>query len=235
MDHRITIAIVAVFGGTLAFTFFVASVTSSVKLEGAGSVLAAGEGDEENGDAPAAASPREELTRLLRVLDERTDAWKRDHGGRHPDFEIYPAWEQFLEPTDAGGKPLAFTTHRAATQPSAAQPSSTQPSATQPSATRPSVTPPATTFRRYLAHAPVNPLNRLSTVVTVDQPMRPADRVPAAVAQAGFVYSTSDQCYWGTNGSGRVILTSARPPAGQSAPTAPAAADPDVAPTQAAD
>ena len=218
MDHRITIAIVAVFGGTLAFTFFVASVTSSVKLEGSRSVLAAGvEGDEEDGDAPAAASPREELTRLLQVLDERTDAWKRDHGGRHPDFEIYPAWEQFLEPTDAGGKPLAFTTHPA-TQPSATQPTTTQPSATQPSTTQPSVKPPATTFRRYLAHAPVNPLNHLSTVVTVDQPMRPADRVPASVAQAGFVYSTSDQCYWGTNGSGRVILTSARPPAAPGAP-----------------
>ena len=72
-------------------------------------------------------------------------------------------------------------------------------------------------------------------MVQVDQPMHPADRVPGPVPQAGFVYSTADECYWGTNGSGRVILTSARSPSVHAAPApvAPPPAAPPPPPTTA--
>jgi hypothetical protein len=63
----------------------------------------------------------------------------------------------------------------------------------------------------YFSRRPVNPLNGLSTVVMTDKPLRPAQRVPASSGRAGFVYSTADRCYWGTNGTGGVIITRAQP------------------------
>jgi hypothetical protein len=61
----------------------------------------------------------------------------------------------------------------------------------------------------YFSRPPVNPLNGLGTVVTVDRPLRPAERVPTPPGRAGFVYSTADGCYWGTNGTAGVIITRA--------------------------
>ena len=170
MDHRITVAIIAVFGGTLAFTFFVVSLTQSVGPEGKPGLVLAADGAGDDAEAPTV-SPRDQLVELLGRLDRSAAEWRRDHGGRYPDFVTYPGWEQFLQKTTADGKVR-----------------------------------PDATGRSYLAQAPVNPLNKLGTVAVVDVPLRAADRVPAAVGRAGFVYSTADGCFWGTNGSGRVIL-----------------------------
>jgi hypothetical protein len=80
----------------------------------------------------------------------------------------------------------------------------------------------------YLAQPPVNPLNQLSTVIVVDGPLQVADRMP--VGQAGFVYSKADRCYWGTNGTGRLILVRGTEPAPAPPVTQPA---PAVSPTAA--
>ena len=190
MDHRITVVVVAVFGGTLAFTFLVASVTSSVKPEAARAALVGEDADAE--EANTGPSPREQLAQVLQRLDRSTEQWRRDHDGREPDFESYPAWEQFLRDTSADGKP-------------------------GPGATR----------RPYLPQAPVNPLNQLNTVMAVDNSLRVADRVPAE-ARVGFVYSRADRCYWGTNGSARIVLVRGTEPA-----TRPVALPPTTAPATA--
>jgi hypothetical protein len=177
MDHRITVAIIAVFGGTLAFTFLVVSLTTTAGPDGSGLAFAAtAEGDGQAAPAGPTVSPRDELVQLLQLLDRRTDQWKRDHGGRLPDFRAHPAWEQFLQTTGPDGRPQQ-----------------------------------GGTVQPYLTQPPVNPLNRL-----------------------GFVYSTADGCYWGTNGSGRVILargtepaaTPAIPPLSVPRPMVPPAAPP---------
>ena len=197
MDHRITIAIIAVFGGTLAFTFFVVSLTTSIKPDAA--VAMAAEGDEEGG--AAAVSPRDELIRVVQMLDRRTEQWRRDHGGRMPDFAAYPMWEQFRQKTGREGN-------------------------LNPG-------PSEATQRPYLSRLPVNPLNKLSSVIVVDGPLKPADRVPPESGRAAFVYSTVDRCFWGTNGSGRVILVRGSEPSPIAAPaptTAPTTV-PTTAPT----
>ena len=175
MDHRITVAIIAVFSATLGFTFLVASITSSVGPDGVQLALGAeGENGSDAPPEPAGPTPREQLIRLLEQLDRRTDQWRRDHAGRQPDFVTYPAWEQLVLKTDPDGKPKLNGAHAP-----------------------------------YLSQAPVNPLNHLTGVVATDKPLRVADRVPETDARVGFVYSTPDGCYWGTNGSGRVVITRA--------------------------
>jgi hypothetical protein len=175
MDHRISIAIVAVFGAVLGFTFLIASLTSTVKPDHIQAVFgaeASGEGGAEEWTGP---SPREMLTEVLGMLDRSAGQWRRDHGGREPDFVAYPDWQQFVQTTDAQGKPAATGGAAGA----------------------------------YFARPPVNPLNGLSTVVVVDRPLHVAERVPTAAGRAAFVYSTADRCYWGTNGTARVIIARA--------------------------
>jgi hypothetical protein len=189
MDHRIYIAIVGVFGAVLGFTFLLASLTSKVGPGGAEAVFgAAGAGATDDGRVEewAGPSPRELLEQVLTLLDKGAAQWRRDHGGREPDFATYPDWQQFLQATDANGNTSDAGPHGAS-----------------------------------FARRPVNPLNGLSTVALVDRPMRVAERVPGPEGRAGFVYSTADRCYWGTNGTGRVIITRA-PERAQPVPQAPA-------------
>lgn len=190
MDHRITVAIIAVFGGTLAFTFFTVAVTTSVQSRGPDAAVAA-TADVSEAPGEAGPPPRERLIQVLQTLDRQTHRWVRDHGGRQPDFEKYPAWQQFIQATGAAGEPVAGR-------------------ASDP----------------YLPRPPVNPMNQLSAVAVVHTPLRPAARLPEAVGRVGFVYSTADKCYWGTNASGRMILARAAEPA---TPRAPAPA-PKVTP-----
>ena len=181
MDHRITILVLTVFGGTLAFTVFTAMLYTSVGPDAAqASAAAAAEAAQR--EAP---SPRERLLEALKAMDERAAQWTRDHNGRKPDFKTYPAWEQFLRKTNLAGKPGDDGL-----------------------------------LGPYVLSTPVNPLNRLSTVLTMEGPLRPATRVPADAVpeRAGFVYSVADGCFWGTNGTGKVILLRAPPPPGSTPP-----------------
>ena len=172
MDHRVTVMVIIVFGGVIAFTFFTATLYTSVGPEVA---AAAAGGTGGAGAEPEPPSPREQLLHLLAVLDRRAADWEREHRGRRPDFNTYPGWQQFLEKTGLTGRPN-----------------------------------PDGSFGPYIPSPPVNPLNQLSTAITVDKPLRAADPVPAPEgARVGFVYSTADHCFWGTNGAGRVILTRA--------------------------
>ena len=201
MDHRITVAIVAVFGGTLAFTFLVVSLTTSVGPDGAHAGIRLVQGGEvDPAEEPIGPSPREQLVQLVRLLDRRAEQWRRDHGGREPDFATYPAWEQFLTNTTVEGVPRP----RGAKTP-------------------------------YLIEPPVNPLNKLSTVIAVDHSLRPADRVPTPPGRVGFVYSRADRCFWGTNGSGRITLVRGAEPAALPQPRVSDApnASPTTAPTTA--
>jgi len=178
MDHRITIAIVAVFGGTLAFTLLIVSLTAPTGPDGSQTVLGAlvRSGDDDDAETQTGPSPRERLLSLLGTLNRRTEQWRREHGERVPDFQTYPSWEQFLEKTDPTGKPQPLAGGHA-----------------------------APVRGSYLSEVPVNALNNLSTVVVVDGPVARSHRVPEAAGRVGFVYSIADRCYWGTNGSGRVV------------------------------
>jgi hypothetical protein len=191
MDHRISIAIVAVFGAVLGFTFLIASLTHTVGPERVQAVFGAAASDEGAFEEWTGPSPREMLTQVLGLLDRDSAQWRRDHGGRQPDFVTYPGWQQFVHATDAQGKPADGGVAVA-----------------------------------YFARPPVNPLNGLSTVVVIDRPVRPAERVPAAAGRAGFVYSTADRCYWGTNGTARVIIARAPEPLPQPKSANPPAAQP---------
>src|SRR4029453_8471738 len=51
--------------------------------------------------------------------------------------------------------------------------------------------PPGETFGPYIGPPPVNPLNRMNTVVATDAPVRPGQRLPGNAA-AGFVYNSAD-------------------------------------------
>jgi hypothetical protein len=193
MDHRISIAIVGVFGAVLGFTFLIASLTSTVKPDHVQAVFGAEASQEGGIEEWTGPSPREMLTQVLGMLDRSAEQWRRDHGGREPDFAAYPDWQQFVQPTDAQGKPAATGGAAGA----------------------------------YFARPPVNPLNGLSTVVVVDRPLHVAERVPADSGRAAFVYSTADRCYWGTNGTARVIIARAPEPtatSSQSQTSPPAAA-----------
>jgi len=185
MDHRISIAIVGVFGAVLGFTFLIASLTSTVKPDHVQAVFGA-EASEQGGQAEewTGPSPREMLTQVLGMLDRSADQWRRDHGGREPDFVTYPDWQQFVQSTDAQGTPAAA----------------------------------GGTAGAYFARPPVNPLNGLSTVIVVNQSLRVAERVPTTAGRAAFVYSTADRCYWGTNGTARVIIARAAPAAASATP-----------------
>ena len=191
MDHRISIAIVAVFWAVLGFTFLTVSITHTVGPDGVQAIFAAApEGEDPAEDQPGP-SPRDMLAQVLRMLDRSAGEWRRDHGGREPDFATYPDWQQFLHTTDAAGDPANGGAAGA-----------------------------------YFSRRPINPLNGMSTVVVVDAPMRLAERVPNPPDQAGFVYSTADRCFWGTNGTGRVIMARATEPVPQPTPAPPPAAQP---------
>jgi hypothetical protein len=189
MDHRITVMVIIVFGGVVAFTLFSAllfeaHVPSAAVASGQPGGGGEGGGERqpaEAGEAPQGPSPRELLVLTLQSLDGQIARWTRDHNGRQPDFTSYPQWEQFVGKTSLTGRPT-----------------------------------PEGLVGPYLAAVPVNPLNQLSTVVSVDGPIGRAQRVPAGAPPrgVGFVYSRADQCFWGTNGTGRVVLTrGAAPPA----------------------
>jgi hypothetical protein len=199
MDHRISIAIVGVFGAVLGFTFLIASLTHSVGPDRVQAVFGAESTDEPRVEEWAGPSPRELLEQVLSLLDKGAEQWRRDHGGREPDFQTYPDWQQFRQATDAQGNPAGNPVDGGAAG-------------------------------AYFARRPVNPLNGLRTVVVVDRPMRVAERVPSTDGRAGFVYSTADRCYWGTNGTGRVLITRAPEPAA-SAPQSPANAPASVSTT----
>ena len=64
--------------------------------------------------------------------------WKLQHGGRLPNFDAYPCWQQFLQSTDRAGWPSGDAS----------------PAAEHPIAP-------------YLSEQPVNPLNGLSNVISV--------------------------------------------------------------------
>jgi hypothetical protein len=187
MDHRITIAIVGVFGAVLGFTFLTASLTTTVGPESVEAVFGATPGGSA-ADEPVGPSPRELLAEVLHLLDRQAGQWRLDHGGREPDFVTYPDWQQFLHATDARGTPANGAAAGA-----------------------------------YFSRPPVNPLNGLGTVVVVDGPLHVAVRVPSPPERAGFVYSTVDRCFWGTNGTARVIITrGSAPPAAPPQPVTPA-------------
>jgi hypothetical protein len=195
MDHRITVMVIIVFGGTVAFTLFSAMLFEThlpsaavASGQGPGTASEAGPGAETGhgrGEEPQGPSPRELLIITLQSLDGQVGRWTRDHNGRQPDFATYPQWQQFVGKTSLTGKPTADGL-----------------------------------LGPYLSSVPVNPLNHLSTVLSVDGPLGRAQRVPAGAPAegVGFVYSRADQCFWGTNGTGRVILTRGSSP-GASVPT----------------
>ena len=192
MDHRITVMVIIVFGGLVAFTLFSAMlfevhVPSAAVASGPGHGTGTGPGGETEGgrtDEPQGPSPRELLILTLQSIDGQVARWTRDHNGRHPDFTAYPGWQQFVGKTSLTGRPT-----------------------------------PEGLLGPYLTSVPVNPLNHLSTVLSVDGPLARAQRVPAGAPPegVGFVYSRADQCFWGTNGTGRVILTRGSSPPAQSA------------------
>ena len=173
MDHRVTILVLTVFGGTLAFTVFTAMLYTSIDADAAKAAVAAEGGGAADAEQREGPSPRQRLQLVVQTLDERLGQWVRDHNGRRPDFRTYPSWEQFLSKTSLTGKPSADAL-----------------------------------LGPYLTAPPVNPLNKLSSVLVLDEPLRPAFRVPADAVpeRAGFVYSTADGCFWGTNGTGKVVL-----------------------------
>jgi hypothetical protein len=187
MDHRITIAIVGVFAAVLGFTFLVASLTTTVGPEG---VQAAFASEGTQSDELVGPSPREMLVQVLAMLDRQAEQWRRDHGGRQPDFAAYPEWQQFVMSTDFSGQPANDGGAGA-----------------------------------YFSRPPINPLNGLSTVAVVDKPLHVAERVPTPPGRAAFVYSTADNCYWGTNGTAGVIITRAPQPV-TATTTAPASGQP---------
>lgn len=180
MDHRITVMVIIVFGGVVAFTLFSAmlfEVHAPTAAVASGQGPGPGPGAESNGgpgEESQGPSPRELLVLTLQSLDGQVARWTRDHNGRHPDFAAYPQWQQFVGKTSLAGRPS-----------------------------------PDGLLGPYLSSVPVNPLNRLSTVMSVDGSLSRAQRVPAGAPPegVGFVYSRADQCFWGTNGTGRVILT----------------------------
>ena len=183
MDHRITIWLIALVGGTIALMIFLGMVASSLGPPGPAEAQAHTQSD---GD------PRDELLRVVAHLDAKLAQWRTDHGGAEPDFDAYPAWEQFLGRTTYRGTPVA---------PAAP---STRP-ATRPSDLNAAV---GKAFGPYLSATPVNPVNRMTSVVRVAGPVRPGFRLGE---RAGFAYSAADGRFFGTNAIGRGIV-SPRPP-----------------------
>ena len=184
MDHRITVWMIALVGGTIAFTVFLGMIASSLGPQGPAEAQAQTQGD---GD------PRDELLRVVAHLDAKMAQWRSDHGGAEPDFDAFPGWEQFLRHTTYRGTPVAAPAP--ATRP-----------ATRPSDLNAAV---GKSFGPYLSATPVNPVNRLTSVVRVDGPVRQGFRLQE---RAGFVYSAADGRFFGTNTIGRAIV-SPRPPA----------------------
>src|SRR5437762_3020932 len=168
MDHRITVVVIIVFGGTVAFTLFSAMlytthVPASAVASTEGVATGAGPGGEvSSSEDPRGPSPRELLVVTLQSLDGQIARWTRDHNGRHPDFAAYPQWQQLVGKTSLTGSPA-----------------------------------PEGLLGPYLASVPVNPLNHLSSVISVDGPLSRAQRVPAGAPPqgVGFVYSRADQCF----------------------------------------
>jgi len=75
---------------------------------------------------------------VLEVINGHVVLWKLQHGGRLPNFDAYPDWQQFLQSTDRAGWPSGEV----------------RPAAEHPIAP-------------YLTEQPVNPLNGLSNVISV--------------------------------------------------------------------
>jgi hypothetical protein len=75
---------------------------------------------------------------VLEVINGHVVLWKIQHGGRLPNFDAYPDWQQFLQSTDRAGWPSGDV--RPAGEHAIAP---------------------------YLAEQPVNPLNGLSNVIPV--------------------------------------------------------------------
>ena len=179
MDHRITVWMIALVGGTIAFTVFLGMIASSLGPPGPADAQA---------HSQASGDPRDELLRVVANLDAKLAQWRADHGGAEPDFDAYSAWEQFLRHTTYRGTPVAA-------------PSPVTRPATRPSDLNVAV---GKTFGPYLSATPVNPVNRMTSVVRVDGPVRQGFRLPE---RAGFVYSAADGRFFGTNTIGRAIVS----------------------------
>src|SRR5688500_17345976 len=48
---------------------------------------------------------------VLRVVNGHVALWRLQHGGRLPNFDAYPDWEQFLQATDRAGWPSGDAPH----------------------------------------------------------------------------------------------------------------------------
>jgi hypothetical protein len=178
MDHRITTAIVVCVGGTLGFTLLVALLSSSAPSGANAST--AGPAGQSAGPTPSA-----RLAAVVRQLDSAAYRFRRQHGGRDPDFRIPSQWDQFLQPTDARGEVVSAPANK-------------------------SVGPSPRTFGPYLPAMPVNPLNGRGDVVVTDAAAEAGDRVPSG--PAGFVYSTARGRFRGTDETGKAVAASEPPP-----------------------
>jgi hypothetical protein len=178
MDHRITTAIIVCVGGTLGFTLLLALLSTSAPPGADASTPGTGQS--------AGPTPAARLTIVVRQLDSAAYRFRRQHGGRDPDFgTTSPQWEQFLQPTDARGQVVKAPANA-------------------------SVGPPPRAFGPYLAAAPVNPLNGRGDVVVTDAEVEAGDRVPSG--PAGFVYSTARGHFRGTDATGKAVAASEPPP-----------------------
>lgn len=138
--------------------------------------------------APAAKDPQraarealdEKLARaaaVVRVVNGHVALWKLQHGGRLPDFDAYPDWQQFTQSTDRSGWPSGD-----------ARPTGEFP------------------VGAYLTELPVNPLNGLSHVAAVRGEVRPGDFIPGG-RRAGFVFSAARGDVYATDAAGTRGLT----------------------------
>lgn len=102
---------------------------------------------------------------VLEVINGLVVLWKLQHGGRLPNFDAYPDWQQFLQSTDRAGWPSGE-----------ARPSEEHPIA--PS----------------LCRQPVNPLNGLSNVISVPGDVATGGRRAGflMVVAGGEVFATDE-------------------------------------------
>jgi hypothetical protein len=114
---------------------------------------------------------------VVRVLNGHVALWRLQHGGRLPDFNAYPDWQQLLQSTDRAGWPSGD-----------ARPGGEYP------------------IGPYLAEQPVNPLNGLSNVIAVRRKVRHGDAIPGG-GRAGFVVSVPRGDVFATDAGGTRSLS----------------------------
>jgi hypothetical protein len=175
MDHRITTAIVVCVGGTLGFTLLLALLSSSAPSGASASTP--GSAAQSAGPTPAT-----RLAAVVRQLDSAAYRFRRQHGGRDPDFSGPSPWDQFLQPTDARGQVVKAVLKAPAEN---------------------GVGPSPRTFGPYLTGTPVNALNGRGDVVVTDDATEAGDRVPSG--PVGFVYSPARGRFRGTDETGKAL------------------------------